>query len=179
MSDFAHLGQTSSEALANAAEAAEQLTRASAPHPKPDLAAFLRARLDEDEQAARAAEGAEWSVESRRKTREIDASKGPGTARSGVWVVTGEGSSYGIADAADTAHAQHIARHDPSRVLAEVDAKRRAIAVHTSWEFLARSKPEDPVARITTLATAQILWALALPYANHPDYRTEWAITDD
>ncbi|WP_020659012.1 DUF6221 family protein [Amycolatopsis benzoatilytica] len=54
--------------------------------------------------------------------------------------------------------ARHIVRHDPSRVLSEADAKRRIIAV------VAEGRDLD----------ARVLRILALPYALHPDYRPEW-----
>ena len=51
----------------------------------------------------------------------------------------------------------HIARWDPARVLAECEAKRRLIALGEKDSYW------DDVLRI-----------LALPYADHPDYREEW-----
>ena len=51
---------------------------------------------------------------------------------------------------------------NPARVLAECEAKRR-IVEHCDFDHLARS-PGDPY----------VLRLLALPYADHPDYREEW-----
>lgn len=140
-----------------------------------DLVAFLRARLDEDHLTAFAAEGAEWTVENQKKTRDVETFKNPGAVHFGVWVVTGENGADGVAETTDASHARHIARHDPARVLAEVNAKRRVLGVYNSWEFLARTKPHDPNAEITELAVRQTLRALALPYRDHPDYQPEWA----
>jgi hypothetical protein len=58
-----------------------------------------------------------------------------------------------VADMPDTDVAPHIARWDPARVLAECDAKRR-IVTECGW--------------VTVMAL------LALPYADHEDYRQEW-----
>jgi hypothetical protein len=52
---------------------------------------------------------------------------------------------------------EHIARHDPARVLADVEAKRRIV----EWDA------EQPVDR-------GVLNILASVYADHPDYREEW-----
>jgi hypothetical protein len=65
----------------------------------------------------------------------------------------------------------HIARHDPARVLAEVDAKRRIIdecsevTVRDDWQYT--DAPE--LAELTLLM-------LALPYREHPDYQPGWAL---
>jgi hypothetical protein len=104
-----------------------------------DPVTFLRAELDEDERAARAAadtnEGANWSARS-------------------MW---------------RSPFDEHIARHDPARVLAEVDAKRRILdwAVET-----ARVVDQDQYA----LAPEQVVMLLGLPYAGHLDYRQEWRL---
>lgn len=108
------------------------------------LVEFLEARLAEDEAAARDASG--------------------GGEESG-WHETEE---FGVQ--ADVRHGRaeypivgftpasaHIARHDPARVLREVDAKRRILA-----EFRAFEMSEGTVR------------ALASVYADHPDYRKEW-----
>jgi hypothetical protein len=71
----------------------------------------------------------------------------------------------------------HIARHDPARVLAEVEAKRRII---DRAEFVANHGPARDHVRaldMTTGASAalrDVLRLLALPYADHPAYREEW-----
>jgi len=62
-------------------------------------------------------------------------------------------------------HFEHIARHDPTRVLAECQAKRRiieAVKEHEEGEW-----EDDPI-------HGAVLRPLALPYADHPDYRQEW-----
>ncbi|WP_422744313.1 DUF6221 family protein [Micromonospora sp. WMMD754] len=68
---------------------------------------------------------------------------------------------------------EHIARHDPARVLAEVDAKRRVIDVLRGFE------PNDewstqPDMGLRQNNAAGALRALALPYADRPGYRDEW-----
>ncbi len=62
---------------------------------------------------------------------------------------------------------QHIACHDPARVLAEIDAKRRIIDALDVTED--RQIPAE-----AWLVGNEIKKAIALPYAGHPDYREEW-----
>lgn len=64
----------------------------------------------------------------------------------------------------------HMHRHAPARVLAEVDAKRRLLDLHSAEEgqhpdFCWHDKHELP---------CPTLRLLALPYAGRPDYRPEW-----
>ncbi|MBV6697453.1 hypothetical protein KV557_09985 [Kitasatospora aureofaciens] len=127
-----------------------------------DLVTFLRARLDEDERAA---------VDTLTPAANIGRFRGKPVQR---WQVTLNGRGLIDADGGRSrardvypAEAQHVARHDPARVLAEVDAKRRIIdecegAVnHDSRGMLSMAD--------------SILSLLALPYRDHPDYRPEWA----
>lgn len=141
-----------------------------------ELVTWLRAQLDEDERVARAAGEAEAG--------------GP------VWR---EGSTW-FRDMLDPVPSQrrahpnyipmiteedvrHIARHDPARVLREVEAKRRLIGkigdyeakidgewgcCHSAADILAGRCPETKVHEITALTL------LALPYADRPGYQEEW-----
>src|SRR2546423_10960409 len=128
-----------------------------------DLIAFLRARLDEREQIARAAEPGPWRV--------LEDSSGS--------VAVGP-EDFGIASdhtGQNRASYVHIAANDPARVLADVDAKRRIIELHSTsdtstfegrtatitWCPICRNDGECPTLRL-----------LALPYADHPDYRGRW-----
>jgi len=126
-----------------------------------DLVAFLRARLDSDAAAARDAfgehndDGPEWTEVS------------SGALSTGCEL-------HGIGDSGIS---RHMARWDPARVLAEVDAKWRILGIYSSWEVLARPGAGFPIqhdAATTLLAAREVLRALALPYAAHPDYREEW-----
>lgn len=130
-----------------------------------DLVQFLRARLDEDEPAARAATPGPWAVD-------------------GGSVYVGHPINE-VVDYSESA--DHIARHDPARVLAEVDAKRRLVAqvlryeakIDGEWgcchsgDQIAAGQCEE-----TNPNEIEALQLLALPYATHPDYREEWRPTD-
>ncbi|MFG2001624.1 DUF6221 family protein [Spirillospora sp. NPDC048911] len=68
----------------------------------------------------------------------------------------------------------HIARHDPARVLADVQADRRLIAEYErAVEFYNRPENQRHSAgEVTGLYTA--IKIRAERFADHPDYRDEW-----
>lgn len=137
-----------------------------------DLVAFLRARLDEDEQVARAAVAGPWFASPGRHAdaAEYIIDSCPGAAGDIVSQSYGEGGVLGMANA------NHIARHNPARVLAEVDAKRRFINEYAENREAADAEqcPNEWNGGIDMLGSF-VLPVLALPYRNHPDYRSEWA----
>jgi hypothetical protein len=130
---------------------------------------FVNDRIDEDEQAARAAVWDEdlslhWTTHHRAQY-------------DGRWVVIDQ-ADEGVTEARPTAAddeavAKHIARHDPARILAEVDAKRRILAIH-------RRYVDEPGQACLGCAggieweACPIVLLLALPYVDHPDFREEW-----
>lgn len=126
-----------------------------------DLVAFLRARLDEDEQAAQEAhyEGQRWLSE------EEDVCRWP------------DDELVHIADR--KCDARHIARWDPVRVLAEVQAKRRIIEMYENADAAQRAGSISERNRTQDEAAVDVLGeavhALAAVYASHPDYRGAWS----
>lgn len=121
------------------------------------LTEFLLARFDEEEEKARDAAG--WD-------------------RSGRERATGRWSRVGISSLEDDQQrsviysdnnqlsgsvADHVALHDPARVLADIKAKRQIVA--------AANRPGDPVG---SAVMEFVLGRLATGYADHPDYRREW-----
>lgn len=134
-----------------------------------DVAEFLKARLDEDEAMAQAANGPRWAP-------------GDGNiSEGGLYAVDQDGDGWTIAwfelgtanEAADGgrqlprwpkmerhAHSNsvHAARHDPDRVLREVAAKRVIM---------------DQAEEASALGDL-ILRALASAYADHKDFQSEW-----
>ena len=123
-----------------------------------DLIEFLKARIEEDEARARYASPGPWYANA-----EFDEV----LAVDGITVADG----FALSGNQLRATIAHIARHDPARTLREVDAKRRTIEI-----FVRRYKASKPgmaegahfVMLINTLRL------LAMPYADHPDYREEW-----
>ena len=143
-----------------------------------DFVKWLGVQLDEDERIARVATPGPW--EWKREHGE-------------VWQATDEGwldySGEYIAGPEDratlfgpgmTPHADavHIARHDPARVLREIDAKRQIIAKHPSINVSDLGSdcgtcvwPGTVMAAPSPCPTLRLL---ALPYADRPGYREEW-----
>jgi hypothetical protein len=134
------------------------------------LELFLRDRLDEDYEAARAAGGDDW----RRQDHPSDT----------IAIYDSKGEPVVYDEGSPTEEQQdHIARQNPARVLAEVKAKRRLVEEHKPARphYLPRRE-----LGCVTCSTAQAwdekaneancltLRLLALPYADYPDYREEW-----
>lgn len=136
-----------------------------------DLAAFLLARIAEDEVAALAATRNAWRVE--------DWSGLSGGSAN--WMVVGDfdvgAAAFHVKNEPD---AVHIARHDPARVLVECAAKRGIVDEHQ----VTRRTPgytyllDPPCVTCGQVRPRRFpcptLRLLALPYADHPDYREEW-----
>jgi hypothetical protein len=110
------------------------------------LTVFLLARITEDEAVAR-----ETAVEWERVPWTTGAARVEPPVNSTAWAdVDG--------------YLPHVAL-DHRRVLAECEARRRILE-------LAGDGPRHEW--VSTLTIETVLRALALPYANHPDYRQEW-----
>lgn len=128
-----------------------------------DLVTFLRARLDEDEELAKQADecGApRW-----------DSSADP-LLRYGL-ATRRRLAEQGVDGALDGAVATHHARHDPARVLAEVEAKRATLAEYAEF---AANDIDDPHEYAYGWASGLGLAVrhMVSTYADHPDYREEW-----
>lgn len=128
------------------------------------LGDFLRQRLDEDLAIA---------------TPAADAGSGNWDAAfqedEGNWTV--EDREFSDPSAAldctgDWAMAAHIARHDPARVIREVEAKRKEIALHVAEpgqhpDFCWYDRHQLPCPSLRNLASV---------YSDHSDYREEWRL---
>lgn len=135
-----------------------------------DLVQWLRAQLDEDERIARAVEdrSAPWD------------GQWMADGNSAVRTFNGHVLFYrhderplkpGLAD--------HVAEHDPARVLREIDAKRKILAECSYWydrvNASATEKHPQPDLGARFEVAMPILLLLALPYSDRPGYREEWA----
>ncbi|MFE3578728.1 DUF6221 family protein [Streptomyces vinaceus] len=139
-----------------------------------DLVQFLRARLDEDEQTARAA-GGRWMV------LPVSGWVHTAPAPSDEW--QHPGTDHHVASVPLDSDRAHIVRHDPARILAEVAWRRLTVDNyatllqtfgHVDWA----AGKNDPVLS-GTLAARETLHSMlrgmaTASYADHPDYRTEW-----
>lgn len=129
-----------------------------------DLVAFLRARLNEDERTARRAGDSFRQV-----------------GETGVIVATEGDRAEECASAYWAGVAEHIVRHDPARVLREVEAKRGVLELHAPRErgdgCVVCDDGNDSCGCLSgpnwsyPCDTVKIL---ALPYADHPGYDEGW-----
>lgn len=150
-----------------------------------ELVEWLRARLDEEERIARAATLGPWV-----QSGIGDYGWTVDFGRPGAGVETAD-SDQGLADA------DFIAAHNPARVLRDVEARRQLLADLLSdqhhrneedhWYSCAALIDADgePLCFDDSRApgacdcgrdarVARRVRLLALPYADHPDYRDEW-----
>lgn len=136
-----------------------------------DLVRWLGVQLDEDERIARAADPGPWKSES--LGRHDQAAIKPAALTS---LIQFDGSRA-------AANGMHVSRHDPARVLREIDATRRIVEIHRVVGF----EDED----MTDLGSGcsecgysaeygdrggwcETLRLLAAPYADRPGFRKEW-----
>lgn len=124
-----------------------------------ELVQLLRDRLDEDEQAARAAAPGPWRQDEPER-RDFVRSVEDG------YVVDCSGSR------APGENAAHVARHDPARVLRDIEARRSIL--DDLAEVIRWGERKGPDYQDGVDACERTLKRLALPYADHPDYRAEW-----
>jgi hypothetical protein len=69
----------------------------------------------------------------------------------------------------------HIARWNPARVLAECEAKRRIVGrLAAADRYAATGGVTTEYAEGYDHGILDAARFLALPYADHPDYRSEW-----
>lgn len=139
------------------------------------LTEFLHARIAEDEAVARSAVGmgafsrqtGRWMVG---HPRDIH---GQSTI---VFALTDSGARTQAADLTlaweSAERARHIALHDPARVLAECEAKRRIAEMHR--EGIDADCVLDCDDHM--YGPCNTLRALALPFAEHPDYDEAWRL---
>lgn len=164
---------------------------------------FLLARITEDEAVARAADArpivahGRWSlVDTEQRVDAIGV----------VWYRHDDGWS-GSDSGAWSAGTEHLERFDPTRVLAECEAKRRIVEFHQQWPVLVETarpdvalrQPTDWSDRFAVRVTQEIEWlttqayiarfgheppttpvlrALAQVYADHPNFNPAWAVSE-
>ncbi len=128
-----------------------------------ELVAWLRGVLDEAERLALTLDGESWSAQ--------DADQ------HGMRRVTVDYSTEYVVACTLAARGEHIARHDPAAVLADVAAKRAIIAWHCTREGTGGTWDTDPKAlcnECEDLQPCRTVKLLASAYADRPGYREEW-----
>jgi hypothetical protein len=144
-----------------------------------DLAAFVVARLDEDEAMAKAATPGPW-VPAGADDCWFVTSTTHGLVTTGCNETPGDGMLFIERDKRD---ARHVARHDPAQVLRDVAAKR---AILKRWEFSRNQVAVGAVNEAAGYGASDPGWPLrensheldvrsiAAVYSDHSDYRQEW-----
>jgi hypothetical protein len=129
--------------------------------PVTTLIEFLRARLDEDEAAARAASPGRWVAAGTCIGSEDHGTMARMAVPSGMY-------RKRVADA------EHIARWDPARVLADCAAKRALLAQHArteheghAWCGHCYGEPAWPCTDLRIMAQ---------PYADRPGFDPAWMV---
>jgi len=124
----------------------------------PSLVEFVLARIGEREEWAQAAH--DRAVQYR----------GGGWRTEWAWVCSARNKRRGH-NAADSFHADGAP--SPADVLRQCEAERRIVA---EWQEAERFYAERPkTSRGEAAGIEFAVKCLALPYADHPDYRVEWA----
>ncbi|MFE1272081.1 DUF6221 family protein [Streptomyces sp. NPDC058758] len=130
-----------------------------------DLVQFLLARLDEDAELARQAEqvGGAPSWDS---AADVLLLPGLRTRR--------RLADQGVPDALQGAVEAHAARHDPARVLAEVEAKRRMVTEFEKEQWVMEQGHHTGWTEGGQSVRLSMIRSWAAIYADHPDYRDTW-----
>jgi hypothetical protein len=141
------------------------------------LVEFLLARIAEDEAVAEASPTQRWRYDGGAPLGHWARGAGAAAMVMTEWanghstfvvqVPSGGGGRPGVEP--------HIARHDPVRVLAECAAKRRIVDDAAAIEGIASGASSPKFADGAHFAMQDVLLYLAQPYADHPDFREEWA----
>lgn len=126
------------------------------------LTEFLEARISEDGAAAQDNLWHEWTAVS----GQVDARWWVDSPEVGHLYSTGY-----VGNGDSRPAAEHIARHDPARVLAECASRRAVLAECSQWYPTVRGG----LAVCKDMAET-ILLALAVPYADHPDFDEAWSL---
>lgn len=138
---------------------------------------FLRARLDEDEAAARRVHQPyrlyacnDGCIEEPIRNDELFGEH------------QGEYEQEDGEDALPNHHNSWALIYDPARVLREVEAKRAMVGLHDQggerWEGFPRADKQVPYClHDQQAAPCPMIRLLAQPFADHPDYDPAWAPT--
>lgn len=128
-----------------------------------DIVEFLTARLGEDERIAQGM----WkrAIENRWEVGSL------GSKGTSYVIIKRDSHSWIIAEHVDAPIAAHIARHDATRILAEVAAKRAIIGQWRQASDGYRRDDCDETAGAAWAALSIVLVSLAGAYQTHPDYK--------
>lgn len=141
-----------------------------------ELVAFVRTCLDDDERVAREADPGPWEVGSTFGARDnrvyVREAGDPGIDTIGTCIIAGQVANK----TRFRENAVHIARWDPARVLAEVEAKRRILDDHEPLANGACNRCGDYGGTEHQQWPCTTIRALAQPYAGRDGWREEWRL---
>lgn len=141
-----------------------------------ELVEFLKARLAEDFEVARNAMHEDAAVSPGEWITEHHGSEFHEQPDSCLIAEDRKGVYWTVASEVFIRNAEHMARHDPARVLREIAAKRRIIEDYR----IARSALDQTDSRGSLRAGSNAFFvaclALASVYSDHPDFSERWAI---
>lgn len=126
-----------------------------------DLSDFIRARLDEDEAAAKGVAHGPWYWEGGYPQRISNPAA----------ILVAE--CYTSPDA-PAQEAEHIARHDPARVLRDIAAKRAIVEMYADKADYDTPDPELEYAVGRAVGLGEAVRHLAAVWSGHPDYEEAW-----
>lgn len=142
------------------------------------LVDFLTARLDEEQDAAERTQPGPWIASPSAMPGEVEVRHRMPDGRPDVAAVVA--TTHGLHCAARDA--DHIARYNPARALAEIKAKRALMELHHKRTVWIESEtpsgercmePDYVCAECEDEHPCASLRLVALPYSGHPDYRRE------
>jgi len=116
------------------------------------LAAFLAARLDEEEREAK------YALERLSECAGIQVSD------------PDDGGDIGHM----VAYSFHALRHNPARVLRDIEADRKLLAIYAEVAGMDCDDPEPEYAYGRTVGLGEAVRLRAARFNGHPDYRQEW-----
>jgi uncharacterized protein DUF6221 len=130
------------------------------------LVTWLRVQLDEDERVANSATSGPWTNADPMASDGVFAAAVDGFVADCLYERMGPFAIH---------NATHVARHDPTRVLAEVEAKRRILDEHDTAGWKVGDRVHDCQWADGTWPCATVR-LLALPYADRDGWREEWRV---
>lgn len=160
-----------------------------------ELVDWLRQQLDEDELVARGATAGPWNAECANVQTAYEFDR-PGHIHNGQRRPIAYLAATAGKREVEERNAEHIARWDPARVLAEVEAKRRVLDLHAPARRRLQLVPEDGNGTTTfgfyvcpicvphivehgqdfDEGPCRTVRLLAQPYAGRPGWREEWQL---
>ncbi|MFB7555913.1 DUF6221 family protein [Streptomyces brevispora] len=120
------------------------------------LVAFVRARLDEEEEVARAAGGEGW-----RCPAEV-----PGEIHDRTGAIAFSLRTLG--------YNHHIARQDPARTLQRIETSRVLLDEYAEVAELDTDRPDRDFASGRAFGLGFVVRQMAAEQAGHPDYQVKW-----